>query len=117
MELTRQEAIENHRTLWHEIARRTREEKRIVNKKEVVRTGEKLCRNCYLCEYSVELSRKSFGNSACYFCPLCKPETMCCLGGLYDRWLYCESYKKAAEFADQIAELPEVNFNGVFMYK
>ena len=93
MELTRQEAIEKHRALWHEIARRTREEKRNVDKSEVIQKGECL-------------------KSDCYFCPLDKPENLHCLDGLYDKWLFCMSYKEAAELADQIAELPEVNFYG-----
>ena len=113
MELTRQEAIEKHRALWHEIARRTREEKRNVDKSEVIQEGECLKSDCYLCEYASQMSVSvNKEKSACYFCPLDKPENLHCLDGLYDKWLFCMSYKEAAELADQIAELPEVNFYG-----
>lgn len=123
MKLTRQEAIEKHRALWHEIARRTREEKRFVNKWEVI-TEDGVYKDCYLCEYDYELRLKSpKETTVCYFCPLegqkCKNG---CLNGLCYNW-WTESYKDkndyklVAELADQIAELPEANFNDVEIEK
>lgn len=64
---------------------------------------ERILNSCYLYEYT---------GGHCDYCPLDKPQNKRCLDGLYMRWCFCKSYEEAADLADQIAELPEVNFNG-----
>lgn len=114
MKLTRQEAIEKHREMWHEIARRTMKEKRIVNKTEIL-GKEKLYCNCYLCEYDFQKRREYFLQNyhTCSFCPLCKEKYCClkdCLGGLFEKWAFSQTYAEAAKYAEEIANLPDVNF-------
>lgn len=52
MELTRQEAIKKHRELWHEITRRTLEEKRKVLLKDI--RLDDTPNRLWLCEYNIK---------------------------------------------------------------
>ncbi len=117
MKLTRQEAIEKHREMWHEIAQRTMKEKRIVTKTEIL-GEEKLSCNCYLCEYDSQKRREYLPQNyyPCSFCPLCEENSRFlkdCLGGLFEKWAFSQTYVEAAKYAEKIANLPEVNFNDV----
>ena len=120
MELTRQEAIAKHREMWHKIAKATRELKRIVRKWEVIDDDE-IKNLCYMCEYDSQMREKcTCVKPDCYFCPLDIPENSRCLNGLYTEWADCEytcDYEKAVELAELIANLPEVNFNDVEVWK
>lgn len=110
MELTRQEAIKKHRELWHEITRRTLEEKRKVLLKDI--RLDDTPNRLWLCEYNMNQLRKcKFFAQRCFFCPLRDLEQKGCLNGLIDKWRDCKDYSEAAELAEEIANLPEVNFN------
>ena len=122
---TLEEAVENHRKLWREIARILREEDvtEIIYKKffyysrhtaikiEAMRNIYKnkyenndIQHNCFLCEYSFVSCKK---------CPLYdRKGRIGCLNGRYAifRGEICYgNYKEAADVASEIAELPIVN--------
>lgn len=58
MELTRQEAIKKHRELWHEITRRTLEEKRKVLLKDI--RLDDTPNRLWLCEYNIKGFKKDY---------------------------------------------------------
>lgn len=117
--MTKQEAIKNHRAMWNWIADEIKEAKCVLDVYEMKRqylllNGFLRVQNyCFLCQYS-----SGYG---CQKCPMewpSKAETYMCeddgndLDGL---WLECYNmydngdldWRKQADFARQIANLPE----------
>ena len=114
MEITKSEAIANHRKMWRWIAEETLKQERKVEKWEyfkehgIRRLNIPLCQ-CYCCEYG-------FDAGVCPDCPVeWGGEYDTCLDrdncydhkGLYALWEREPNYLKAAELAKKIAELPE----------
>lgn len=119
MELTREQAITEHRKMWRWIAEQYENECDIdpyqLKKIYFLKNGyddSSLIRNrCFLCEYVKEL----YGG--CNNCPLIWGTIEGCMGisdehrGLYGQLMDCYlnpgDMKKCAKLARQIAELPE----------
>lgn len=114
MELTKEEAIANHRKMWNWIADETLKQKRKVEKSEHFKAHgitDVPLRECYCCEYVRCSSRQD--------CPRCPIDWGGDYGecthknrggdrkGLFSLWRCEPNYIKAAELAKQIAELPE----------
>ena len=113
MEITKSEAIENHRKMWNWIAEETLRQKCIVEKEEYFEAHgiTDIPRyKCYCCEY--DYSEAGF---CCSNCPIewggifnsCNDRDKFGDNGLYALWYKTTDYIKAAELAKQIAELPE----------
>lgn len=122
MELTREQAVAEHRNLWRWIANETRSRKRRVEKYEYFKNFEipkwEIPRNsCYCCEYSFQLYIFQFHSlNCCENCPIdwgySAKNNMCCddtwnFDGIYFAWCYEEDWQKAADLAERIANLPE----------
>lgn len=124
MSLTKQQAIEKHRQMWNWIADETLKRKCKIIKMDYF--NENLDKNeepplvsCYACQYSAEQRGIiSFSENMCQFCPIdwhsdssC---TMCMdkdehsfYNNTFAAWNETNDWKKAAELAREIAELPE----------
>lgn len=115
-ELTKNEAIQNHRKMWNWIAEQTKARKKPVDKKEYISECDPEVRHitstCWLCEYAEHHKQLRPGvrnGHACNACPLRWPNekiiteltnetTTLCFGtdgldnpetvGLYGRWYY-----------------------------
>lgn len=111
MELTRSEAIEQHRDMWDRIFRYCNERydsKTVPNAKKIKRTilremnGGRmpvLHSDCYLCEYAHP--------EGCQKCPL-EWGILCYVkGGLFQQFCQAKNYKEAAYFALRIRDLRE----------
>ncbi len=110
LHLTREQAIENHRKMWHWIADATK--KYHIKAKKVyyfVFHELPLIRsNCFLCDYC---------DMVCNNCPLDwgSNSAMPCIDrntfgdqeGLYSKWRDCYEWQECARLARQIANLPE----------
>ena len=103
--LTKEEAIKRHRMMWNWIAYETLRRKEFVTKAAAVEhfgwNQSKMHSKCWCCTYVRE-------DGTCEKCPIQWPGSKCY--GLYDDWCYlgrCSDYKKAAELAYRIANLPE----------
>lgn len=102
--MTRKEAIENHRKMWNWIADETVKQRRKILKSEYPFYDTKTLRsNCFLCEYT---------NGDCNVCPFEWPADTCYGDvegniALYILWLDEECLQKRAEYAREIANLPE----------
>lgn len=125
MKLTREQAIAEHRKMWNWIADETLKRKEKVTKcdyLEIFFPNQNINSLCFLCDYSA--NRKKSENVSynkhykiCErFCPLKwgnDPKDTCVEtyntldSGLFEKWCYSRGYKKAADLARQIAELPE----------
>lgn len=105
MKLTKKEAVRLHRQLWNRIADKTLKEKRCVVKEDVIEeiTDETVLENCFCCEYDGKI------RDDCECCPILWPQKEYCtyVGSPYSEWQRTADYKRAAELARQIAELPE----------
>ena len=115
-ELTKEEAIEEHRKMWRWIAEETEKRQEIVYKEDYIEDyfpDEKISCDCFCCEYDEQKQGKN-----CKFCPIdwgSKCDWFMCLRkeikddnkGLFYLWELTTDWKKAAELARQIAELPE----------
>ena len=102
MNLTKTEAIENHRKMWRWLAEETEKRERKVEKKKYFEEHgieDTPANMCYCCEYA----RRSL--SECGHCPIDWPRGGCSCW-LYSLWCGATDYHEAAELARQIAELP-----------
>lgn len=109
MNLTREQAIAEHRKMWNWIADDI-ERLKTVCKITVLKSdyfmkskfkNEAILSWCFLCEYS-------YRNKGCESCPVNSPtKGTGCLNGLY--YLVCrsETWQEQATLARQIANLPE----------
>lgn len=119
MELTREQAITEHRKMWRWIAEQYKNEcdlsphqlKKIYLLKKGYDDSFLIQSCCFLCEYTRE------GHRGCDNCPLIWGTIGDCMGtsnehrGLYGQLIDCylnrEDMKKCAKLARKIAELPE----------
>lgn len=100
--LTKEEAIKWHRLMWNWIADETLRLKQKVRKHNAMEHfhWEPIEMSCWCCEYDGQ-----FEKEGCINCPVQWPGGSC--GKLYLRWCCTYDYKKAADLAYQIANLPE----------
>lgn len=113
MELTREEAIRNHRLMWNWIADETKKRKYVVKKKEYFYESNNIMvphNNCYCCEYCFKNKDKYyFCGKDCIIVWECEGEW--CLGNnsLYEmyRKLARHEYELGEYLARRIANLPE----------
>lgn len=118
MNLTREQAIEEHRKMYNEMADEIEKNKRSI--KYVAKWKEHYINeigfldfnnDCFLCQYTID----KFPRERCEFtCPLMWGEKLgdTCMvteygDGLFRRLLYAESWQEQAALASQIANLPE----------
>ena len=120
--LTKQEAIKNHRKMWNWIADETQRQQRIVDQwdyleafdvKDVPETA------CYCCEYAIQRINVLLSGTLCDYCPINwgEGESFCLNlyneqgefvdNGLIHQWRFATDWRKAAELARKIANLPE----------
>ena len=122
-ELTKQEAVENHRKMWNWITEETLERKSIVGRFDYFREmGIGLGEDrpfllSYCCEYDNQ-RKLEVGYRICAHCPLdwgSKVDSCMCMdkyeiddnNGLLQKWIKEKDYKKCAELAREIANLEE----------
>ena len=121
-ELTKQEAIANHRKMWWWIAEETEKRQGKVEKSEYFRhigidpwDADVPNSQCYCCEYCKQY------HTTCEFCPIdwdSETESFMCLDkeycydrqGLFAKWYDTYDWQEAARLTRAIAELPERKF-------
>lgn len=115
MNLTREQAIAEHRKMWNWIADQIEIFKTVFSidilKDLYLGTFKKVLihpiESCFLCEYARnERNKKDFGTS-CDHCPVTRANGYGCLGGLYYSVCRAETWQEQASLARQIANLPE----------
>lgn len=121
MKQTVEEAVANHRKLWHGIADEIRKNRislrgaltlkeRVRNKLFPELWDQSIEDNCFLCDFAIE--HKNGNHGVCHLCPLQSKDNRGCLNGLFGEFCRaCEANnnKVAARLADKIADLPVVN--------
>ena len=119
MNMTKQEAIENHRKLWSWLADTAEKENRVVEKEEYFCEFKLpfIENDCCCCEYTLQFDTKHDGFFVmCSHCPVMwksnnrTNEFMCEKGGEYSEWKEALFRKDVPEFirlARIIANLPE----------
>lgn len=107
MNLTREQAIAEHRKMWNWIADEIDKIKAPCDihdlKCEYLKNSEfkYVLRGCFLCAYSDM-------KGGCIACPLMPDvNNPWCLGGLFRNCVYSEDWQEQAALARQIANLPE----------
>lgn len=117
--MTREEAIQNFRNMWHWMADKSEELKRKVVKIEYFRAHnfdilEIPKHYCFLCEYADEQFLRRDEGDECEYCPIDFGNDFCTGGkgvdgAIYDLWRSCSKtdWQKAARLCREIAELPE----------
>lgn len=116
MELTREEAISEHRKMWNWIADEIEKEKRYqyiegLKKEYCDREGYYIRNNCFCCEYT-------YTKYICDYCPIewkSEVEDFMCIQkyeedddeGLYALCCNERDWEEQAKLARQIANLPE----------
>ena len=106
LNLTREEAIENHRKMWNWIADESIRQGQTVSVYEYFEEMEipydERPESWHLCEYA---------NDICCCCPINWGNDGSCLGdeSLFTKWRKCDDsdYEEAARLAREIANLPE----------
>lgn len=115
MNLTREQAIAEHRKMWNWIADRIEMFKKVFDIGELkdlyLGIFKKMSINpvesCFLCEYAEkENSKRGFGKT-CDYCPVIRADGYGCLGGLYYAVNRAKTWQEQAALARQIANLPE----------
>lgn len=116
MKLTREEAIQKHRELWHWIFEETVKKRRAVQKCENEEVMEEVpVHFCWCCQYSLNEEFKT-KIPVCENCPIEWPETcadVCekgdppCVKSYYGEWEDSFDWREAADLAFKIANLPE----------
>lgn len=119
MNLTKEQAVEEHRKMWRIIAAKTIMEQKIFKPEDYLEeyySGKIIYRNSFCCEYANLIM-----NENCDSCPvdwkstadryMCEDKDNNVVGeGFLDQWIdavNCEDYRKAGHYAALIAELPE----------
>lgn len=105
MELTKEEAISEHRKMWNWIADETENHKRKVLKIEYFYENNiKIIplSHCYCCQYINDTSEHCNNN-----CIIDWGESNYCLNGDYKKWSDTCDWEEAARLARIIANLPE----------
>lgn len=105
MELTREQAIVEHRKMWRWLAENPEKSKGDYVLDELIKKGiniKGMINQCFLCTYT---------GAHCESCPLdWGSATNCCDEGnasLFKKWIHARSIEEKAKLARQIAELPE----------
>lgn len=115
MELTREQAIAEHRKMWNWIADAI-ETLKIVFDIDILKdlylgVFKKMSiypvESCFLCEYSRSEKNKKDSGTSCDYCPIIRAYGDGCLGGLYYAVSTAKSWQEQAALARQIANLPE----------
>lgn len=124
MKLTRKEAIENHRKMWKWIAEKSLERKEKVHKEAYFEENDRIDwrsvpdLHCYCCHFTKQNNEDR--RLVCNACPLMWGDNVAdtCIDiyrngvffeykGIWSKWTNEHDYVKAAEYALQIANLPE----------
>lgn len=119
--LTKQEAIRSHRKMWNWIADETLKRKRHMGKCDYFKEKEIeniFVNSSYCCEYAEQKCNETGKGRWCEYCLFDwrrKDGSIQCINredntwkGLYVEWASeTTNYKKAAELAREIANLPE----------
>lgn len=110
MNLTREQAIAEHRKMWGWIADMTEKLKRKVEKEEYFRemgTSDIPRMQCYCCEFSI------------YYPIGCEEHCIInwggnrgCMNSYFEKWLFTYNWKEAARLARIIANLQERKIDG-----
>lgn len=109
MKLTRVEAVELHRELWHRIAKLGKPEhyKKFEIAEEIAeeRGMKRPLNGCFCCEYADQQDPTDL----CNHCPIDWGDKEGCEGGngLYEKWCFATSKEKFSRLAKEIANLPE----------
>lgn len=114
MNLEKQKAIQNHRTMWIWIARESIKRKYAVSKWMYFQeTKIKSSVNCFCCDYVWKHYKDASPMSECEnVCPVIWGTPGGCIGtseqSLFDKWCDCtdKEYIKAAFLAYKISQLP-----------
>ena len=113
--LTKEQAIAEHRKMWNWIADETEKSKKIVGKSAYFRKTAPndmgILHDCYCCRYDISnIPDRTF---RCRYCPIdwgnnTRHQFMCQgFNGLYTKWCTSTDWEKSAKLARQIANLPE----------
>lgn len=112
--LTLEETQRRHKELWTWLAKETRKRKGNVEKNEffdISKANELPIHSCWCCEFAREAKTllKNHEHYRCTLCPL-KDKEICeesfCKCRAFNDWLLCTDWQKAADLAEQIANLP-----------
>lgn len=108
MNLTREQAISEHRKMWNWIADKIETIKHTIHiityKKKYLEINGfvDIIDSCFMCEYVVSIQK------GCEQCPIDSwTDSIYCLGGLFEKCCNAESWQEQAALARQIANLPE----------
>lgn len=115
MQLTREQAIAEHRKMWNWIADAIERMERVFDidilKDLYLGVFKKMTtypiESCFLCEYSKSERNKRCRGITCDYCPVTRAYGSGCLGGLYHSVNRAETWQEQAKIARQIANLPE----------
>lgn len=121
MEMTVEQAVENHRKLWNGIVSELKTNglhgrSASVIKSEVMQDlfpelkGKPVKHDCFLCEFVFR--QDPYGLNSCKKCPLVDGEPHGCLGYRYAVFMAAcvnDDIDQAIGYADEIAGLPVVN--------
>lgn len=115
MELTRKQAIAEHRKMWNWIADETLRKGYKVKKKHYLKKhgfgNTFILNDCFCCKYVSDIATlRDIEGDLCSLCPvdawdLAEPDE--CMGGLFHSWLHSDNFEESAKLARQIANLPE----------
>ncbi|MCC8015362.1 MAG: hypothetical protein LIO87_09210 [Eubacterium sp.] len=114
---TKEDYIREFRLMWEWIAEKTEERREFVGKLEYLEGrfkgygGEDMMNDCFLCEFC---SSKGCYAPDCDKCPIDwgtdkNGLSLLCDDGaaLFEKWVFTGRWQEAAEYAREIAELPE----------
>ena len=110
MNLTREQAIAEHRKMWNWIADKTEKLKRKVEKEEYFREMgiANIPRSeCYCCEYLFSgciVIQLSYCKNEC---AINWGENLNCIDSYYQKWIFIDGWQQSARLARIIANLPE----------
>ena len=115
MNLTREQAIAEHRKMWNWIADQMGIFKTVFDiytlKDLYLETFKQMSiypvDSCFLCEYARKERYKKHYGITCDYCPITRADGDGCLGGLYYAVCRAETWQEQAALARQIANLPE----------
>lgn len=116
VELTLQETINLHQSMWNKIVETPCIQKRNVLI-EMDWDPDNFKYNCFLCEYAMQMTGEESAPDMCVACPLEWPETIgngqrCCVNTdadsrkfLFERWYEEDSIKRRRDIAKRIRDL------------
>ena len=112
MELTREQAIAEHRKMWNWIADETLRKGYKVKKEHYLKKHgfdkALIINNCFCCEYVWYMAElRDIEGNLCSLCPIDWGDGKRCWISLYDLWVHSDNLEEVAQLARQIADLPE----------